>query len=92
MATKRYVYHVFNNAALMKSFTSESESFDYLKTQAQHHRTAAFRVEKAVTIFDSATSPEDKKILDGIRSITRDNCIHASIHMSDADIGRDEDK
>jgi hypothetical protein len=92
MATKNYVYHVFNDATLVNSFTSESESFEYLKTQARHHRSAEFRVEKAETLFDSSRITEDKKILDGLRSIRRGNEIHASIHISDADIGREDDE
>jgi len=49
-------------------------------------------VEKAETLFDSSRITEDKKILDGLRSIRRGNEIHASIHISDADIGREDDE
>ena len=90
LSTKHFVYHVYKDNVLVESFSIEPLSFDYLREQARLHRTAAFRVEKAETLFDSSTSPEDKKILDGLRTIERTNAIHATIHANDR-TGMDEE-
>ena len=90
LSAKHFVYHVYKDNVLADSFSTEPLSFNCLKEQARIHRTAEFRVEKAETIFDSSTSPEDKKILDGLRSTVRSNAIHATIHANDR-TGMDED-
>jgi hypothetical protein len=81
---------VYKDNVLVDSFSTESLSFNALKEQASLHRAAEFRVEKAEILFDSSTSPEDKKILDGLRSIERSNAIHATIHANDR-TGMDEE-
>jgi hypothetical protein len=91
-SAKHFVYHVYKDNVRVESFSTEPLSFNCLKEQAKHHKTAEFRVEKSETIFDSSTSPEDKKMLDGLRSIERDNSIHASIHDSNRNIGREDDE
>jgi hypothetical protein len=83
LSTRHFVYHVYRDSVLVESFWTEPLSFNYLKEQARLHRTAEFRVERAETIFDSSTSPEDKNILDGLRTIKRSNAIHATIHAND---------
>ena len=80
---KHPVYHVYKDNALAQSLSMEFAFLSFLKEQASVHRRAQFRVEKAVTIFDLATSPEDQTILDGLRSINRLNAIHASIYPDD---------
>jgi hypothetical protein len=83
ISAKHFVYHVYKDNVMVGSFSTEPLSFDCLKEQAKLHKTAEFRVEKAETLFDSSASPEDKKILDGLRSIVRNNAIHATIHAND---------
>jgi hypothetical protein len=71
MSKRHYTYHVFKDNELIGSFTLEPMSFAYLRDRAKIHSKSDFRVERAVTIFDSFTSPEDKTILEGLRSIER---------------------
>jgi hypothetical protein len=81
--SRQFVYHVYKDNVRVESFSTEQLSFDCLKEQATLHRLAEFRVERVEILFESASNREDKTILEGLRSISRSNAIHATIHAND---------
>jgi hypothetical protein len=81
-------YRVYRNGRSKAALPSEAEAYDYLKTSASRHKKADFVIERRETIFNSHDNADDKKRLEELRRPDRDNSIHASIHISDRDIGR----
>jgi hypothetical protein len=57
---------------------------------AQRHPKAHFTIEKREIVFDSRENVDDQKRLTEMRKPQRSNAIHASIHASDLDIGRED--
>jgi len=86
MTEKTVEYRVYRNGKSKAALPTETEAFDYLKRSASRHKKADFVIERREIIFNSFENPDDKKRLETVR--IRDNAIHASIHISDRDIGR----
>jgi hypothetical protein len=81
-------YRVYRNGKSKAALPNEAEAFEYLERSAKRHRKAEFVIERHEIIFNSHDNADDKKRLEELRRAGRDNSIHASIHISDRDIGR----
>jgi hypothetical protein len=81
-------YRVYRNGKSKAALPNESEAFEYLQRSAKRHRKAEFIIERREVIFNSQDNADDRKRLEKLRISDRDNSIHASIHISDRDIGR----
>jgi hypothetical protein len=88
MTGKTVEYRVYRNGKSKAVLPSENEALDYLKRAASHHKKSEFVIERRDVIFNSYENADDKKRLQEFRKPERDNAIHASIHISDRDIGR----
>jgi hypothetical protein len=91
MPNKNVQYRIYRNGKSKAVLPSESEAFEYLKQSAQRHLKADFTIERRETVFNSHEDAEDKKRLSQFRR-SRENFIHASIHASDWNIGREDDE
>ena len=90
MKHKSIEFRVFRNGKCKAILPNETDVFEYVKVSAKHHPKSHFFIEKREIIFDSRDNIEDERQLNEYRKPVRDNAIHASIHPSDWDIGKDD--
>jgi len=81
-------FFVYRDDQLVSAVDRREEAMSLVKAEAKEHRSARLRILRAYVIFDSFANKANKELVELLRGEKKDNAIHASIHLSDKDIGR----